>query len=165
MPALTAGNIAPDFSLPLMGGSTVSLRQSLQNGPVVLAFFKVSCPVCQYAFPFLERLYRGYPGKKVSLLGVSQDIAAHTGKFAQEFGVTFPMALDDPANYRVSNAYSLTNVPTIFYVEPDGVIQITSEGWVKAEVEAINTRLAETLTTNAAVLFPPGEEVASWRPG
>ena len=58
MPALTVGTTAPDFTLPDMDGKQFSLRQAIARGPVVLVFFKVSCPVCQFAFPFIERIYK-----------------------------------------------------------------------------------------------------------
>ena len=47
MPALDTGVMAPDFTLPTIDGEQVSLKEALQKGPVLLAFFKVSCPVCQ----------------------------------------------------------------------------------------------------------------------
>ena len=56
-------NLAPDFTLPTLEGQKVSLKQLLQHGPVVLAFFKVSCPVCQYAFPLYERLSQANKGQ------------------------------------------------------------------------------------------------------
>ena len=62
MAALTAGTSAPDFKLQTMDGSHFSLSDALTRGPVVAAFFKVSCPVCQYAFPFLERIYKAHGG-------------------------------------------------------------------------------------------------------
>ena len=78
----------------------------------MLAFFKVSCPVCQYAFPFLERLHKAYGKKGVALVGVSQNDPKETAAFIKEFGVTFPVLLDPHESYPVSNAYGLTNVPT-----------------------------------------------------
>ena len=178
MAALTAGVVAPDFSLPLLNpasateaptagadGARFSLAGSLLRGPVVLAFFKGSCPVCQYALPFLERLHQAYRGKDVSVVGVSQDSRRDTAAFARQFGIGFPVALDDTAKYPVSNAYGLTNVPTLFYIAPGGEIEISSVGWVKAEVAAINARIAEALKGGAATIFKPGEQVADWRPG
>ena len=47
MGALVTGVYAPDFSLATVRGDQVSLAELLKKGPVVLAFFKVSCPVCQ----------------------------------------------------------------------------------------------------------------------
>ena len=95
MAALTAGTKAPDFELKALDGKTFVLSEELARGPVVLAFFKVSCPTCQYAFPFLERLERSYGHKAVRIIGVSQNAPRETEAFAKEFGVTFPVLLDD----------------------------------------------------------------------
>ena len=109
------------------------MQEALAHGPVVLAFFKVSCPTCQYAFPFLERLHKAYGLKGVKLLGVSQNNIKDTAAFVKEFGVTFPVLLDEIGEYPVSNAYGLTNVPTIFWIAQDGEIEVSSVGWVKAD--------------------------------
>ena len=60
MAALTVGTKAPEFTLKAIDGKEFSLSGELGHGPIVLAFFKVSCPTCQYAFPFLERLHKAY---------------------------------------------------------------------------------------------------------
>src|SRR5712671_2540778 len=109
MAALVAGAKAPEIELNALDGKRVSLKDELARRPVVLAFFKVSCPTCQYAFPFLERLYQAYRDKGVALVGVSQNTAKDTMTFNKEFGVTFPVLLDDTSSYPVSNAYGLTN--------------------------------------------------------
>ena len=165
MAALTAGVRAPGFNLPTVDGKTVSLRQALEKGPVVLAFFKVGCPVCQFAFPYFERMYRANQGANVTFLGISQDNPQHTRMFLKEYGVTFPVALDDPSNYAVSNAYGLSNVPTLFYIDPSGEIEISSVSWAKAEVEAINQKLASLRQQPPATLWQKGEEIRDFRPG
>jgi len=83
----------------------------------------------------------------------------------KEFGVTFPLLLDDTHSYPASNAYGLTNVPTIFWIAEDGVIEVSSVGWVKADYEAINRKFAETSKVVPAVVFTPGEEVREFRAG
>src|SRR5215813_11711534 len=123
MPALEAGVAAPEIRLSLADGREFSLNQARKRGPVVAAFFKVSCPVCQMAFPYIERLYKAYSKSgKLTLVGVSQDNAGDTKSFNREFGVTFPVLLD-AKGYAVSKAYGLTNVPTIFLISPDGDIE------------------------------------------
>src|SRR5256712_2136930 len=114
MAALNPGTTAPDFALPTMDGKRFSLPEALSRGPVVLAFFKISCPICQYAFPFLERIHRAYADKNVVVVGVSQNGAKDTASFIKEYGVSFPVLLDDTRSYPVSNGYGLTNVPTVF---------------------------------------------------
>jgi peroxiredoxin len=165
MAALVAGTKAPDFELKAMDGRRFVLRDELQRGPVLLAFFKVSCPVCQYAFPFLERLERAYGHDKVQIIGVSQNDPKETAAFNKEFGVTFPVLLDDRQSYPVSNAYGLTNVPTLFWVGLDGGIEISSVGWVKADFEQISRKMAEARNMPITPLFKPQEEVRDFRAG
>ncbi|MGA7463711.1 MAG: redoxin domain-containing protein [Candidatus Korobacteraceae bacterium] len=165
MAALAAGVQAPDFSLPAVEGKTVSLHEALKKGPVVLAFFKVSCPVCQYAFPYYERMFQANRDSKVSFIGVSQDKAKETEAFMKQFGITFPVALDDPKHYAVSNAYGLTNVPTLFYIEPNAEIEISSVSWSKVEVEAVNARLAALRQQTPVLLWRKGEDVRDFRAG
>src|SRR6202041_3598580 len=101
------GTSRPGLQLQTMDGNQFSLRDALANGPVVAAFFKVSCPVCQYAFPYLERIYKAHEGKNVTIVGVSQNERKDTAAFIKEYGVTFPVLLDDTDTYPASNAYGL----------------------------------------------------------
>ncbi len=114
MTHIIVGNTAPGFSLKSLDNKDYSLAALLERGPVVAAFFKISCPVCQFTFPFLERLNKRYGGG-ATFLGISQDDGPSTTKFAKEFGITFPILIDDENGYVVSNAYGLTSVPTVFW--------------------------------------------------
>ncbi len=164
MTHIVAGNKAPEFALKGADGKERSLRALLDQGPVVAAFFKISCPVCQFTFPFLERLHRAYGGDGVTILGVSQDDAAETQKFAKEFGVTFPVLLDGKG-YPVSNAYGLSMVPTVFLIETDGAVKVSSMGFNKAELESIAASLAEQRKMAKAPLFRADEKIPAQKPG
>ena len=165
MAALTAGTSAPDFTLPTMDGSRFSFRDALARGPVILAVFKVSCPVCQYAFPFLERVYKAHGNKQVTMVGISQNQKRDTAAFISEYGLTFPVLLDDTNAYPVSNAYGLSNVPTIFWIAQDGEIEISSVGWVRQEIEDINRRVGEAGGGSTQPVFLPNESVPDFRAG
>jgi len=165
MAALAAGTKAPDFELKTLDGKRFSLSEELARGPVALSFFKVSCPVCQYAFPYLERLHRAYRQKGYTLVGVSQNDAKETAAFNKEFGVTFPVLLDELSRYPVSNAYGLTNVPTLFWIASVGEIEVSSVGWLKADLEEINRKMAEAGKISVTPVFKPGEDVADFRAG
>jgi hypothetical protein len=65
----------------------------------------------------------------------------------------------------VSNAYGLTNVPTIFYIAPDGDIEVSCVGWSKTDVEAINQKLAEHRDQPPAPLWRKGEDIQDFRAG
>jgi peroxiredoxin len=165
MSALATGAKAPEFELKTLDGKRFLLSHELARGPVVVVFFKVSCPTCQYALPFYERLYKAYARKGITLVGISQNDAKETAAFNKEFGITFPVLLDDTGSYVASNAYGLTNVPTIFWIAQDGEIEFSSVGWSKADFEEINRRMAEAGKSSPAAVFKPGEEVRDFRAG
>ena len=75
---------------------------------MLLAFFKISCPVCQLTAPYLERLAVRNE-RAVQVIGISQDDAGATRGFANRFGLTFPTLLDSSEDeYPASNAYGIT---------------------------------------------------------
>ena len=155
---LPAGARAPAFQLPDLGGVQRTLGGILADGPALVAFFKVSCPVCQYTFPFLERLHQGAKPGAVQMVAISQDKAGATEEFCREFGVTFTTLLDDPKSYPVSNAFAIANVPSLFLIEADGTVSESESGFSK--------RILKTVGARAGVsAFLPGESVPESRPG
>src|SRR5262245_1121252 len=113
-----AGAPAPAFRLEALGGGTESLADLLKKGRALVALLKVSCPFCQLASPFLDRIAAG---AGLQVIAVSQDDDGSTQNFNQRFGVTFPTLLDRAKeDYPASNAYGISSVPSIFMVEPDG---------------------------------------------
>jgi len=153
---LKTGSRAPDFRLPRLDGPETSLQDILANGPALLAFFKVSCPVCQLTFPFLDRIYAG---GALPVYGVSQNGPEDTSDFNRRFGVSFPVLLDsEESGYPVSNAFGISTVPTLFLIERDGTLSNIVEGWSKSDV----SRLAATAGVNP---FRQSDNVPEWKAG
>lgn len=151
-----AGQPAPDFRLTGGEGGAQSRDEILAQGPLVLAFYKVSCPVCQFALPFLERMAQA---GKLRILGVSQDDAKATARFSREYDLTFPMLRDEEsAGYPASNAFGITTVPTLVLLEADGTVSLASEGFVKKDLEILARRAG-------AEVFRPDEYVPEWKAG
>jgi peroxiredoxin len=142
-------------------GQAQSLEAILARGPALLAFFKVSCPVCQFTFPFLERIHKGQGSEdgRVQIIAISQDKAGATREFNQEYGVTFPTLLDESnTGYPVSNAFGIDTVPSLFLVEPDGSVSMSGRGFSKKDLETLGQRAG-------VAPFAPGEKVPENRPG
>jgi len=104
-----------------------------------------------------------YGNRNLTLIGISQNDRKDTATFVKEYGVTFPIVLDDIRTYPVSNAYGLTNAPTIFWIARDGEIEILSVGWVKSDFAQINRKMAESAEAAQALVFRPGEDVRDFR--
>jgi len=164
MTTVLAGHVAPTFTLKATAGSSFALADALKKGPVVAAFFKITCPVCQFTFPFLERLHKAHKDDPVSFVGISQDDARDTREFLAEYGITFP-ALVDADGYPVSNQYGLTTVPTVFLIAPDGKVKVSSMGFCKADLEDIAKHLGQQFKKTPAEVFLPTDAVPDYKPG
>ena len=161
---LPAGAEAPEIELPDTEGRQVTLSDLVNKGPVVAAFYKVSCPVCQFTFPYLERIHKAYGNDKVTLLGISQDDAGDSREFGAEYGLSFP-SLIDAQGYPASNAYGLTNVPTVYLIAPEGKVAVSFSGFDKKGLEEISAAFAKHLGRKPAPVFLPGEQVPDHKPG
>jgi peroxiredoxin len=155
-PLLDAGTRAPDFQLSRLEGGEASFAEVAAGRPVLLAFFKVTCPVCQLTMPFLERLHAS---GGLTICGISQNNAADTREFNGYFGVSFATLLDaEDEDFPASNAYGVSSVPSMFLVAPDGMIARVMEGWNKKEMASLGEAAGITL-------FQPEENVPAWKAG
>ena len=164
MTKIQAGHAAPVFTLKSTEGKGFSLADALKKGPVVAAFFKITCPVCQFTFPFLERLFKAHSGDAVSFLGISQNDGAGTKEFLGEYGISFPAVMDED-RYPVSNQYGLNTVPTVLLIAPDGRVRVSSVGFCKADLEKIAKELADYFRKRPTSVFLPSEIVPDYKPG
>lgn len=152
---LTEGAIAPDFELPDLGGNPQTLDSLACGLPLVLVFYRVSCPVCQYTFPFLERLSKS---DSLRIAGVSQDDATGTAEFYRELGLTLPSVIER-RGWTVGSAYRISNVPSLFLIEPGTrQISLSDAGFSKATLEAAGRRAG-------IEPFHASELVPAFRPG
>lgn len=161
---LKSGDQAPPLRLPGTDESTYSLRQSLAQGPVLLAFFKVGCPTCQFAFPFIDRLYGQFKDHDGSVWGISQDDMGASRAFASQYGVRFPVLIDAKP-YQVSTEYGVALTPTLFLVGRDGKIQLSGDGFSKQDLLDAQKKLARDLSVSPPDLFLPNERVPEFKPG
>ncbi len=164
MSALSPGKIAPAISLATIDGKKLSLADALRKGPVLAAFFKISCPTCQFTFPFLERMYEMFGDENFTFWAISQNDAEDTREFIERYGVKFPALLDE-RGYPASNQFGLSNVPTTFLIAPDGKIQISSVGFSKADLEQMAAVAARASGKHGATLFRPAETIPEYKPG
>jgi len=153
---VTEGAQAPAFQLRALSGEKKSLSEILQNGPALLVFYKISCPVCQLTAPYLQRLSAG---PNLQVIGISQDDETSTQSFNQRFGVKFPTLLDQvQEGYPASNGFGISSVPSLFLVEQNGKVAKAFHGFSKHDIEALGERAG-------APVFRPDDNVPEWKAG
>ena len=146
----------PAFSLRDNHGRDVSFPG---QRPTLLCFVKADCETCQLVMPTLERLFRDLSDH------VDVRIAGQTADGNAELISTFKLAapiLDD-SKLKVSFAYDLDMVPTVFFADAAGNQVDSVEGFVKSEWQRlINTVVA---TVNSAAPSVAWDALPEWRPG
>jgi peroxiredoxin len=167
MGSISPGGKAPTFKLTGVDGKSYCMEEALSRGPLLAAFFKISCPTCQFTFPFLERLYQQFlkaGAAGIQIWGISQDNLDYTQQFAREWGVTFPLLLDEDS-YEISQDYGLTHVPSLFLIASDGRVEFSGDGFRKRDLLAIRNSLAKHYAVQPAELFRTGEHIPEFKPG
>lgn len=155
MSQVPIGVHAPDFELADILGKLHRLSDALSRGPVVLAFYKSSCPTCQFTFPYLQTIF-AQVGKTAgwTLWGISEDDPEETEAFARQNGITFDLLIDEYP-YAVSAAYGLQFVPALFLIQPDGTISMSEYGFTKSGLNRIA----------GFEFFTPKDRIPATRPG
>lgn len=161
---IKTGNTAPGFTLEGTDGKKHSLDEIKTKGIGVLAFFKVTCPTCQYTLPFLERIYQKVKDKGIPFWGIVQDPLDKARDFARQYGTAFPYLIDDNP-YPVSKSFGISIVPTWYLVDGSLKVLATGEAWVKKEYVDLATLLAEKTGAEILGLFNPDENVVELKPG
>jgi peroxiredoxin len=158
---LKAGVRAPEFILSDLDQARVALDPAAS--PLTLAiFFKTTCPTCQYAWPYYERLHNTYAGDGLRVLGISQHDRQSTARYKAEFGGSFPHLIDDA--FRVSRAYDPAFVPTGFLIDPHGDIIETFTSWDSAGLNDLSEHIARRLQVpNRRIVRPEDNAIESKR--
>ena len=90
----TEGTLAPDFSLPVDGGGTVSLAD-LKGRKVAIYFYpKADTPGCTKESMDFSRLKPEFERANTTVIGVSADAVAAQDKFKAKHALTVPLASD-----------------------------------------------------------------------
>jgi thiol-disulfide isomerase/thioredoxin len=144
---------APPIDLPdAVTGESVA--DPWREGPVVLAFFKTTCPVCQMAAPKVQAL----ADARVRVVAVGEDPPPAIQAYADRYGQKV-RTVSEPAPYPVSDAYGLETVPTLVLVDGDTTVRDVVESWDR---DGWN-RLAEA--AGGVPVSDDGDGLPPFRPG
>ena len=110
---------APDFTLPAVDGSMVSMSD--YSGKVVLVdFWATWCPPCLEMIPILSKLHKKYSDKGLVILGVSLDNEGlgMLGTFVHENMIPYKVVMGDK---KIGRAFGgVSSIPTLYMVDRDG---------------------------------------------
>lgn len=139
-----SGFPAPDFSLPALDGKTYTLSE-LKGNAVLVNLWATWCPPCRAEMPAIEKIYQEYKDKGFVVLAVNmttQDDPFAVAPFVQEYGLTFPVLLDE--NALAAAAYQMRSLPSSYFIDRAGIIREVVIGGPMAEA-LLRTRVEQIL--------------------
>ncbi len=125
---LSAGTVAPNFTLPVSPDKKLSLSE-LRGKPVILAFYPADwSPVCGDQMALYNEILPEFEKYGAQLLGISVDGAWCHAAYAKDHNLHFPLAADFEPKGEVSKAYGAYlhaagfSERALFVIDKDGVI-------------------------------------------
>jgi len=137
MTHIVAGNVAPNFSLNRsMARNSLSQTRS-ERARFFWPSLKLAARSANLRFPSSSASTNA-TNPESHHRRHSQNGPEKTAAFNKEYGVTFPVLLDEESKrYVVSNAYGLTMVPTLILADTNGSVLVSSMGFVKADIDPL----------------------------
>lgn len=112
---------APDFTLQTINGQTVNLTD-FRGKPVMLTFWKINCPACQFQIPHTQAFYDEWSSETIAVLTVNVgDSISAVQDYVTGLGITYPVLLDRQG--KVAQVYGIPGVPVTFLIDADGILK------------------------------------------
>lgn len=145
--ALGEGDEAPLFELPDAHGSVVSLTALLEEGPVILSFYRGSwCPFCNLELRALQRELASVETAGATLVAISPNKPDVSLELIDEAELTFPVLSDQDNG--VAKQYG------IVYEMDQGMVDYYQE--IGRDVAGMNGSTAWELPVPATYVIDPG---------
>ena len=114
------GDVAPDFTVELLGGERVTLSE-LRGEVVLLVLFSHECPDCKMLMDDMQAARDDFDDWGVRILAIERDGSAEDVEtYMASHGYDFDVAVDD--NRAIYNLYATMYVPRTYLIDSEGVI-------------------------------------------
>jgi peroxiredoxin len=153
--AIEPGDIAPDFTLPILANPTDEQRREAdaadskfallslsdyRNKVIYLDFWQASCAPCRESLPLLTQHRDEFAEHGVEILAVNTDVnPADALALVAKFAVNYPVVSDPGA--QVASRYGLSGLPTAYLIARDGRVHQVREGFASQDIDNIRATL------------------------
>ena len=120
---LSAGDVAPPFSLPTDDGTTVSLSDFAGKRVIVYFYPAALTPGCTKQAGDFQSSLKTFDSEGYAVVGISPDKPAKIARFREQDGLTFPLLSD--IDHEVMTAYGAFGEKQLYGKTVVGVIRST----------------------------------------
>ncbi len=126
---IPVGKTAPDFTLPLATGGSLTLSQELKKNKITLVnFWALFCGPCREELPHLSKMAAEFQSQGFNVVAVNTagDTPQAITKMFGEKQIKLRSLIDKGT---VSGKYGIQAIPTNYVLDPNGKILATFEGF------------------------------------
>tara|TARA_B110000263_G_C15144844_1_gene435032 strand:+ start:174 stop:770 length:597 start_codon:yes stop_codon:yes gene_type:complete len=135
---LTAGMIAPSFTLTDARTQKLVSLSDYTNQPIVLNFWATWCGPCRIEMPHLQDAHNNAHTTDVTILAINygEDVKTVLG-FADKLDLTFPLLLDETGT--VQQQYHIRGFPSTVFISRNGTVAYNQIGILSKDM--LNQRI------------------------
>ena len=140
----TTGRIVLDH----LDGSTGTLSEYLQTGPVYLSFWALWCEPCKQELRALKAFAKEHSDDPFTILAVNQDSPKSLAKvkaYVKSQGYPFQVILDP--NTQVFQAFNGQNLPFAVLIDKSGKVVSTRTGYLPGDEKEIERDILKLIAT------------------
>ena len=128
------GNIIPDLKIRLLDGSTTTIHELVNDGPLMVDFWATWCVNCKKLMKYLDQYHQDYSNDGFKVLMINTDSPRSLGKVrsyvrAQDYKFYIGM---DP-NKVISKKLNGMVMPTMILVDKGGEVKWRHQGYIPGE--------------------------------
>ena len=112
--ACARSTAAAGLNLRDINGNMVNLSE-YKGKVIILDFFATWCPPCKAEIPDFIELQRQYGSQGFTMIGISLSKLGEVKGFAEDFGINYPVLIDD--GYASAVYGPIRSIPTTFIID------------------------------------------------
>ena len=142
-------SIIPDLKVKLLNGSSTTLHQLTQDGPLLIDFWATWCVPCKKVMKFLDEYHEKYAKENFKVLMINTDTPRSLAKvksFIRSQKYSFNIGMDP--NKVIAKKLNGMIMPTLILVDKGGVVKWRHQGYVAGEEIEIEEQIKQVLGKN-----------------
>ena len=144
-----SGSTIPDLKVRLLNGTSTTLHQLSQDGPLLIDFWATWCVPCKKVMKYLNQYHEKYADDNFKVLMINTDTPRSLGKvrgFIKSQDYSFNVGMDP--NKVLSKKLNGMIMPTLILVDKGGIIKWRHQGYVAGEEIEIEKQIKQVLGKN-----------------
>ena len=148
------GNTIPDLKIRLLDGTTTTIHELVDDGPLMIDFWATWCVPCKKLMRYLDQYHQDYSSDGFKVLMINTDTPRSMGKVksyvrAQDYKFYIGM---DP-NKTISKKLNGMVMPTMILVDKGGEVKWRHQGYISGEEIEVNNQIKQLLENNLEEIF------------